>query len=201
MYPLDLFLGQKFTAAREKLMGPPGGMDPFLFWVLALPVVSAEPIYLRERDLSYFRVEDWPKDVRLTMSCILFDGDIPCLYSISVPSSQSDSLPPAAPGGCEPSAPTPPNEDFSGGVVPPIPLSLGLLSLVDFVSRTTGSGVGLVRKAPVPGSTVKTDLRTGRGIRYRITKFPQDASDLLYWVERSESGRSRGSLGGSFNML
>lgn len=152
-------------------------------------------IYLRERDLTCFRfdmgVPDQKAKDRTEIRCLLFEGEIPCLYFVRLVVTRENcmQISPVCAG-----------------------ITSTFLSMVDFVAHTTGGGIGIALQES-PQSQLATDVSTGRRVRYKISKFadadpgPESvpASDQfqkvypedVYWVERSETGRNRGSPRGS----
>jgi hypothetical protein len=140
--------------------------EPFKRLLLREEGLLRSGIYLREREISYFEVEDWPG---MELTCVPFEGEIPCLYLVR-------SMPVAGPAVAA-------------------KVTLDFLSVVDFVFRTTGAGVGVALKK-APSSQLSTDLKTGRRVRYRVDKFPGKGAQKvdLYWVERVETGRGRGPI-------
>lgn len=162
----------------------PGGgnsLDALLFLMLARQARASieATIFLRERELSYFGVEDWPDnwyagtrgeegEFKTITRCVAFEGEIPCLYAVQlvVPVRGSDSFLKQA----EPS----------------------FLSLVDFVSSTTGAGIGIKLASTLPTLLGAADLKTGRRIRYRLTRVKATSETTsIYWIERMEVGRGR----------
>jgi hypothetical protein len=82
------------------------------------------------------------------------------------------------------------------------PVSLReIFPLVDFVTSTTGAGVGIVGDTKETPSGIRTDLETGRRARIRVMsffmlKYADDDSTFVLWVERWGPGQGGGSLGG-----
>jgi len=150
-----------------------GAADSMLFALLFLLEVDilSSGIAFRERDFSYFSVEDWGNvgtSGKYTVKCVHFEGEIPFLYSVvpnsglKVISTQSPTFP-------------------------------SFLGLVDFVAERTGSGLAVLLDAP-PTSQSATDLRTGRRVRYQVSKLPKQKAgpngEYYYWFQRTESGAS-----------
>jgi len=161
---------------RKILTNRAGGPDSLQFAELLSTMFEKDPnsvtIGFRERDFSYFAVEDWGPP-HFTPECVKFQGEIPCLYVIRHPGS---------------SAQTPPTD------IPP-----SFFTLVDYVAQTTGSGLGIrVTGDPLETTNLRTDLRTGLRVRYRFTPVPREGGGApkYYWVERTESGR-----GGSYRTV
>jgi hypothetical protein len=137
-------------------------------------------IYLRERDLTCFGLDLWADDEAYAkIRCLPFEGEIPCLYFIRIVPA-------------------------TGAPAPEARITPTLLSILEFVTRKTGGGVGIALSA-TPQSQLATDVRTGRRVRYKITKFAgadpaavkQGLPPDVYWLERTETGRSGNSLGGA----
>jgi hypothetical protein len=150
--------------AVTRMLARPGGLNGLWCWLLFLlnPELKNVGVCFRERDLSYFGLEDCPS---LQVTCVPFEGEIPALYSI-----------------------TPPVGAFQAYAASALPASF--LSLVDFVAGATGSGVGIALTGDLV-SKEATDLQTGRRVRYRYTKAARMYGGApLYWVERTESGQS-----------
>lgn len=145
-----------------------------LFFALN-PELLSHGVSFRERDFSYFAVEEWAPLLReyfrmeYAVKCVGFEGEIPCLYSLCQANGQPRE--------------TPVNTR----------VFLAFLGLVDFVAKRTGSGLAIFLAA-APTSQTATDLRTGRRVRYLVRRLPDqdDSGDGsgYYWFERTESGLS-----------
>jgi hypothetical protein len=195
-------LTQLFSLAEEELRATAfknrcGGLDGLLFLGLFMTVVQelsqankggkqTLTLFLRERDYSYFGAQRWLsnppaslKDSRISLEtspgCVEFEGEIPILYLVKA--------------------------HINGGGPAPTSISSSFLSLVDFVTKTTGSGLGIMFAGDFGVSPLgfgATDLRTGRRIRYAVRKFDGShgvSIQSAFWVERIASGRGPGIPG------
>ncbi len=149
-------------------------------------------IYIREPDLTYFRVEEWEKAP--TLECYIGEGEQPFLYGVL------------------------PRGDGKGKKQPE--LYIALVKLVEFLHRTTGTGLGIMKDVFFPdaaGSEVKAtvasllgkfgpgkpppkpsglqyDLKIGRRYRYSTRTIGE-----VLWIERVELGRQRSAGGPPLN--
>jgi hypothetical protein len=163
------------------------GFDRVMFRAIAGAVID-RGFYLRERELSYFGVEDWERPP--IIRCVVGKGEVTCLYSVCAKEEISGI----------PMSDIFPLVDFVFST-----MGAGVGILVDYGGSPTN--------AATP-SRVATDLRTGRRGRIRVTQLfsrapPPSRSELpagsgpdgdagdpfISWVERTEAGRGSSSLG------
>lgn len=165
---------QALKRVREALTCAPGGADGLLFAFLIADLLE-EGVYFRERELSYFGIESWGDD--LTINCVLGGGELPCLYFVQKKSANT--------------------------VQPPPKFPRMFFNVVDFVSRTTGAGIGMTLSEQPTQMKPTNDPRTGGRVRYRITAVAlhdrgiDKGPSSVYWVERTEAGRPRAHTGGA----
>ncbi len=137
------------------------GAERFFFWYIA-HMLREPTIYLRERDLTYFGVEEWPNP---QIACVNGEGEVPFLYKLTL--SNVGAL---------------------------ADVSRELLVLLDFLHRTTGSGLGTsppTRGGPsVAASGLRFDIKDSRRYRYNTRRIGE-----AFWIERADAGRIS-SVGG-----
>jgi hypothetical protein len=170
---LDVVADRASAFVREMVKPGRAGVDGLAFWLLAR-ALRGQVIALREPDLCFWGVEDWAEKCFFAtapvIECVRGEGEIPCLYCVSIPGNAS------------------PTEEPPGA----------FYTLVDFVARTTGSGVGIETrfvKLTLPRSHVQGP--DGKRVRYRTRRLAKRTIDQsetsIHWVEHAELGRAPGS--------